>query len=544
MFRSAGLFNLAAALSAVVLGAATETTWAAVVPVTEVASSGGQAAGTGGGTFRFVDMAAINNAGQVAFRGHLSEPAGGVALPSGVWAGVPGALRLVALTGDTPQGTTEPLREVLGVLPRLNERGDVFFSASLGSASSPRHGAFFAEAGQSGAVRPLALSGTSMPGLGAGVTAVGFHEPPRLHPAAAAGTVVGLLSGPGVVPANDSAAWTGPVGDLRLVARAGDPAPGAPGARFAGQTDSQGVAFRGATVDRQGNTVFHAHLAGPGINPAFDAGLWVAPAGGAPVLVARSGDPAPGLGGSARYGHIGPFQSVSNGRVVFAAPVTGAGPGVTTVLFAGDPGGVDVILKAGDAAPGTDTTFAGIGGAVMNDAGQLAFWAPLASGGPLNDGVFAGAPEDLRLVARSGELAPDVGPDVRFNLLSTPAINGRGQVAFGGSIRGAGVSGVNDDAIWATDPAGELRLVVREGDLLDTGEGAPRRVRNLIFFSPSNGGEDGAFSGFNDAGQLVFLTYFDDESHGVYIATVPEPVGAALLAAFAARAVLRRARRR
>src|SRR5687767_11764858 len=86
-------------------------------------------------------------------------------------------------------------------------------------------------------------------------------------------------------------------------------------------------------------------------------GVVYAGAPGALNVVARTGEPAPGLPGvqfvAPQFGGFGPRVSINNaGHVAFATAVGGAG--VTTAndaaIFAGAPGSLGVVARKGDAA--------------------------------------------------------------------------------------------------------------------------------------------------------------------------------------------------
>jgi hypothetical protein len=97
------------------------------------------------------------------------------------------------------------------------------------------------------------------------------------------------------------------------------------------------------------------------------------------------------------------------------------------------------------------------------------------------------------------------------------------------------VTTANDRGIWVRDASGQLHLVAREGNPLDTGAGSPRTILTLEMFEGAAAGEDGFATAFNNANQLAFRATFTDGSSGVFVASVPEPaialplLGAALL---------------
>jgi hypothetical protein len=134
----------------------------------------------------------------------------------------------------------------------------------------------------------------------------------------------------------------------------------------------------------------------------------------------------------------------------------------------------------------------------------------------------------VRRVVRAGEAAPGGGGAV-FSDFGNPSINEAAWLAFTATLSGPGVSTANDRGIWVRDSSGRLLLVAREGNALDTGGGASRTILSLEMFEDAAAGEDGFASAFNNAGQVAFRATFTDGSSGVFVASVPEPGGCALL---------------
>jgi hypothetical protein len=92
------------------------------------------------------------------------------------------------------------------------------------------------------------------------------------------------------------------------------------------------------------------------------------------------------------------------------------------------------------------------------------------------------------------------------------------------------VAGVNEFVIWATDLNGQLRLIVRTGDLFDVNDDplvSDLRTISFLTFQEWSGNEDGRRSAFNDLGQLAFHASFTDGTSGIFVsnlvAVVPEP---------------------
>jgi hypothetical protein len=89
---------------------------------------------------------------------------------------------------------------------------------------------------------------------------------------------------------NDTALFLRPAeGGFALLAREGDDAPGLPGLHY--------TAFSDPHLNADGDALFFANLADAHARSAGQALFWQAE-GGAPVLVARTGDAAPGLDGA------------------------------------------------------------------------------------------------------------------------------------------------------------------------------------------------------------------------------------------------------
>jgi hypothetical protein len=210
--------------------------------------------------------------------------------------------------------------------------------------------------------------------------------------------------------------------------------------------------------------------------------------GGVQNLIARKGNTAAGLAAGVNYGDFS------------RAYITGAG----------------------------DTTFIGkLAGLDVNTGNDTALWA--RRGGALD------------LIAREGDLAPGTEAGVKFFDLTMLGnsqgyqINNKGQVAFESLLTGPGVTSANDTGIWATDLAGTLRLVAREGSLFDVNDDPNIEDFRTILTTDlqwfNGGGEDGSGGAFNNAGQLVVSLRFTDNSGGVFVinTAVPEPSTVLLL---------------
>lgn len=325
-------------------------------------------------------------------------------------------------------------------------------------------------------VEVVAVTGDPAPGTG-GATFDSFATSVSLNNSAEV-LFFAFVEGVGVDASNDHGIWHGAAGALQLVAREGDPAPDTP----AGTLFSQ---LSAARLDQQGGVAFHGRLAGLGVTPDNDEGVWAGTPGSL-VLVAREGDPAPGTPAGVTFGLIfsgGQTLLSPDGRVAMAARLTG--PGVTSAndqgFWVGPPGALALVAREGDPAPGAppgavynfNSSSIGI---VLNGAGDVAFNAFLSGGGTSGGAIWAGSPGSPTLVARKGDQPPGTGPGVEFSSLRSPTLNALGEIAFGATLFGAGVTPANSAGLWAGAPGG-LQLVIREGD--PAPGGAPGEVVDL-----------------------------------------------------------------
>jgi hypothetical protein len=320
----------------------------------------------------------LNDDGKTAFRAH--------ALRYGIWSEGSGSLSLVS---DRFQ--SGPVSA-----PALNDLGRVAFATYLWIWSD-----------RSGTAAPAVHIGSQVPGVASGVFFGHRIGTPGNEPF---GTPAfnndsqiafrAFLKGAGIDYQNDDGVWSEGSGSLALVARTGSQAPGAPaGVTFAQVRQSAAqvtgdypTAFGNPVLNDAGQVAFRAGLSGVG----SEAGIWATDRAGVLQLVARSGIQAPGLPDGVNFGYLG------DGRYNF-----------------------------GDLFPFSDP--------VLNDAGQIAFWARLTNG----ESIWATDRNGtLRLIARTGEPVEVVpGEFLRFEHLHLvggtgnsdgrpSGFNNRGQVAF------------------------------------------------------------------------------------------------------------------
>lgn len=429
-----------------------------------------------GQTFKTFYRAHFGRGGTFAVRADTNE------LLDGIWAHRFGVLNPVAIEGGAAFGLPGVQWNISSVTrTHMRDDGVVYFDPVLSGAGVNDTNNLSIWAAAPGGAALIARRGERAIGLAEEFTFNVFDLRDRTQPRTA---FRATINGPGVDTTNNEGIWAHSPTGLRLVVREGAQADGMPlGAQF------QALATHSFTPAANGSsrTAFVARAVGGGLTDANDTGIW-AESGFGLELVAREGNAAPGGPAGAVFGD---FQSglqglesrlprwVGFGRLAFVHTMVGGGVTATNDegIWVGDKGGVSLVAREGDQAPGAAP------GQVFlrNDAFQF-----------------------------------------------LPVLNEAGQVAFWTRLTGQGITSANDFGIWATDPDGELLLIAREGNPLLVAPGDVRIVASLALAAdPSSGLVLG--TPFNGAGDLTFRATFTDGSSGVFVTRVPEPAYAVLL---------------
>jgi hypothetical protein len=383
-----------------------------------------------------------------------------------LYAGAIESPQIVARGGDAAPGVGAGVSYVSFAYERLNDTGQVAYTAALSGTgvTSANNEALYA--GDAGSPTLVARKGDAAPEVPAGVK-YSILAGPQL---AAGGQVAYrvVLTGTGVTSANNAAIYSGDVTNPQLVARKGNPAAGAPsGTRYS--------ALGTPVLNNLGQISYLAWLGGTGVTSAND-GVVYAGSPATPQIVAREGSPAPGTA-----------------------------PGVSYAEFSAQiPSNI----------------------AKLSDAGHITYTALLE--GPdvtgFNDfALYAGEFANPRLIAREGDEAPGTGPGVTYRFGGDVTINDAGQVAYSFFLSGTDVTSVNDRGVFAFDPVLGNMLIAREGDLFDVGGGDVRTIADggvALGFQQAGGAP---LTGLADDGRVAFRLRFTDGTSGVFTAVIPEP---------------------
>ena len=467
----------------------------------KIALTGEPAPGTPAGTtFRGFSGPRLDASRRVAFYAFLDGPGVEPTNDQGIWSRQSGSLELVARTGAPAPGTLGAVFSNLFLgannPPALgvDAAGTIRFLARVtggdvcdcnGNGVLDNDTGWWSDEG--GELALVARANGQVPGLPPGVLFDTLVGAPIV---AADGKVAQLfvIKGAGVGFANGQGIMSDAGGELSMIARAGDPAPGLP----AGVTFGFfGRPFIGPT----GSTSFFASLAGAGVTEINDDSLWAERQGDLTMLV-RQGDPAPGGGAFGLPSVQGVFTNMSlrgGDELAFACLLSDGGSG----LFSDASGSLAAVARSGMQAPGlpAGTQFGGFGAFVqdgplqLSDAGHIAFIARLNTVNPSNESIWLVSPHgDLQL--------------------------------FSGFLAGPGFPNFGQRGLYATDEAGTLHKIVQPTDVVDvSGTGDLRTVADVFFNEDGSGLEH--YNGPTFSGKaVVFRLAFTDGSSGVFIAAL------------------------
>jgi hypothetical protein len=193
-----------------------------------------------------------------------------------------------------------------------------------------------------------------------------------------------------------------------------------------------------------------------------------------------------------------------------------AGVNDRAVIKAG-PTGQTVMLRRGDAAAGVAGAFwdaVNNTSLCMNDAGQIAFQASMTGAvATTNDsGIWVGTPGNYTLVIREGDVAPGTGSTFGQTTGVTLLMNAAGQLYFQNTLATGNGSG------WLWDPTLGLQRAWSQGEQIEVNPGVFRTPYASGTLQFSNG--DGTSLCFANDGTLTCkLSMNDGLSYGSQLAT-------------------------
>jgi hypothetical protein len=294
--------------------------------------------------------------------------------------------------------------------------------------------------------------------------------------------------------------WVENASGLSLIAREGIPAPATASGITLSDFNSGVIGFNTA-----GHAIFTSLIAIPGVSGSIDGyGLWGTTSSGLSKYV-RLTDAAPGLpAGVTITGAIGQFEVAGFNdadQVAFLSSLSGTGVTSTnnSAIWLGSlASGLQLIARTGSPAPGTTGNFEHLGDPALNNVGGAAYFGWATTAGLY--GVWARSNSGTRLVAIQNLPAPGTSAGIAFSQLRGPTINNSNQTAFFSTLKGSGVTSLNENSVWSEGNGG-LHMVARSGD---QAPGAPPGVNFVSFGAPTQ-----VTPILNGAGNVAFIAGLD-----------------------------------
>jgi hypothetical protein len=490
-------------LCAVVGLALSVSATAAVRDVQKIVATG-DTLPSGAGTplfFETLQTGMINNSGEVAFRGNIDNPVGDLLYKNGIWVKSNGAFEERVRAGEVAPGYES------GVNPRFSDFRDTSFNdvGQVGFLGHTDHATdrdgYWASSATT--TVPFAIEGQSADGIPGEFG--NFHYAPALNNS---GQMV--FNGAVVTPSPSmtrSGIFRADSNATQVVMLEGEPAPGTSGS-FAP------IYRHYPPINASGETAFSLAVKNPATGIEDTRAVYRGDSSSL-ELIARTGMAAPGT--NATFNSNGFASTVpinSAGDVAFGLGLTGVGVnGLNDTGFWRTRGSsLELVAREGDVAPiGSDNhLFSIFISSLIDDTDQVVFRAYTSNALPaLQMSLWSERNGELHVIAANGMAAPGTGDTFSSLLNGTFATNSLGQVVF--QAVAGGKSG-----IWAQDPSGALRLIVRAGDTVEI---APGDLRTIAGFDPLylSNGSDGKSRSLNDAGQLVFNATFVGGGEGIFV---------------------------
>jgi hypothetical protein len=424
--------------------------------------------GEPGAEFFILDGPAVNNSGQVAFEAALDAGSLQRLDTGSVWTGTAGNLQLVVREGDVAPGTTTTFSSFWDD-PLINNAGQVLVQGRLDGPVAQSDGLWL---GVPGNMQLLARTNVPLPGLAKMID--------DINPSSLALGDGGHVAFLGWDDDTTFGLYSGKPGALTVVAQEGMTVP-------AGTPLSVGGTFAGSFLPPSDSPTINAsgHLA---FSTAVDVGsyygdtIWVG-APGALQLLAYEDMPVPGMPGVEFFLLTSPPILNNSGQATFQSTLSN----FQESIWRGTPGNLQRIAYGTQTAPVgvAGVRFDDIGAFSnlrLNDSGQVAFEASLEGTGVTfdnNSGLFVAGSGGVTMVARTGNAAPGMGAGAVFDGFQQFSLNGAGRVAFIANATG-GSAGSYTIGLWAQTSSGVLELVVREGDWVNPLTGVVVRMADAL----------------------------------------------------------------
>lgn len=387
---------------------------------------------------------------------------------SPVWAAP--TFRTVALSGNTAPGaggTFSSLNDFFAI----NGSDLVVYSAitsGLTGNTSTLVDGFWKET-TAGTSAAIAYYGQTATGITPSATHSAFYMPPVfLDNGKAAFRMDITTSRPGL--------WYGDSTSRQALVVKDQSAPGLTGVTFSAL--DLGTSTADVMMNQTGDYALGVTLAGTGVTTANDSAIIRGIDGGAPSLVAREGQVAPGAGGTATFtalkAGVSSVRSIApDGTFAFAGKLSS--PAIATtdegVWLAPAGGAVELLLREGAGSGVTTyTAFGSTGGELSLNTDNRVLLPVVLRGAVASVTSLWVKPNGgaLEMVVRGAIPAPEGGTFLDENILGSPVQirgvqNDAGDVAFAMQTQGSGSTINSRWGLWRWT-AGTREKVIRQGD--------------------------------------------------------------------------------
>jgi hypothetical protein len=506
-----------------------------------VALEGQQASGTSAGVLysAFGERPpAINNLGQVAFRGFLAGGGADNTNAIGIWSESSGSLELVARSGSQVPGLSSGATYSDIGYPLISDNGKTAFrgffqGTGINSGNNTAH-----LVSDSASAIIVAQEGDLAPGVTPSAEFGLMSRDPLLSIDGALAFSSSSTGGRGI--------WSDYSGALSNVALVGMQAPSLP----------PGSSFGSNLVEVDFNSAGQITLTDM-IDPrSGPRGVWRASSGNI-ELVAATGQQAAGMPTGTILSDVNSSSLNSNGQVSYRGRFLDSDADFynDNGIWLFDNGSTSLLVHSGEQAPSLPLgiSLRALTGS-LNEQGQMWISSSLAGVGVNVNNDFATWIRDsdgaFQLVAREREQTPGLPSGYLFTemvpvvsqIFPSMTINTIGQIVFQREYKTSLTGGPAGNGIWAQDIHGNLQLIAATGFDLEIAPGDSRTVSFLRFHGSGNN-ESGQRSGFNDRGQVAFYAAFTDGSSGIFVSNlvaIPEPSAIILVGIPALGMLLRR----
>jgi hypothetical protein len=455
----------------------------------------------------FIVTAAILNVGE------FSEPN-----VRGYWHGTPGNMRVLARVGDAPPGTIngEYFQSFYESLGNLNNNNQFVSCALLSGESTTQYtnkGLWISGPSEA---RLLVRTGSDFPGSSVPTQVYSIST---LNPVSISDAGSCFFSAQTYYAGTPTGLWVCNTDTSSQIALFDSPAPGAgAGVRYG--------TFSAPFQQASGKLVFTSGLRGAGVVTANNSAIFVGDAAGAQMAL-RKGSAVPGISG-ATISTMSYATLSDSGVIAVSGQAVGGGvvAGNSTFIVAGTPNSLVLVAREGSQAPGCppgvvfdDLYISSPTYPSVNSQGEIAFYARVEGPGvstSTSRGIWVGKiGGPISLLARSGDPAPGISGDVRFNDFSLPTLDSSGNVTLYARLIGLDTWDGTNQSIWHGKP-GSLKLAARNGDSFLCADGVTRVSSTLGVKLPSSVEPRIQSSGVSDNGWLAYDVSFTDGREGLF----------------------------